>query len=93
MGCVRTETVKKVTQVIIEKYYTRLSNDFHTNKHMCKESDLGLTTSFQSQLETRLPARTPAPPVDPAPGRALDHSLTSGCVHAGVVAEGWRLAR
>mmetsp|Transcript_1200 Transcript_1200/g.3381 ORF Transcript_1200/g.3381 Transcript_1200/m.3381 type:complete len:134 (+) Transcript_1200:73-474(+) len=37
MGRVRTKTVKRSARVIIEKYYSRLTLDFQTNKRMCDE--------------------------------------------------------
>merc|ERR1712024_20938 len=37
MGRVRTKTVKKASKVIIEKYYTKLTLDFDTNKKIIEE--------------------------------------------------------
>lgn len=37
MGRVRTKTIKRCAREIIEKYYTRLTKDFHVNKRICDE--------------------------------------------------------
>ena len=37
MGRVRTKTVKKASKVLIEKYFAKLTNDFHINKKILSE--------------------------------------------------------
>ena len=37
MGRVRTKTTKRAARSLIEKYYPRLTLDFHTNKRLCDE--------------------------------------------------------
>eukprot|EP00662_Eupelagonemidae_sp_cell21_P026943 gene26943-59438_t len=37
MGKVRTKTVKKASKLIVEKYYTKLTMDFHVNKKLISE--------------------------------------------------------
>ncbi|KAF9597658.1 hypothetical protein IFM89_020538 [Coptis chinensis] len=37
MGRVRTKTVKKSSRQVIERYYSRMTLDFHTNKKVIQE--------------------------------------------------------
>ena len=50
MGRVRTKTVKKASRVIIEKYYTKLTHDFDTNKRICDEIAVIPTKRLRNQI-------------------------------------------
>eukprot|EP00088_Acartia_fossae_P040805 TRINITY_DN4253_c0_g2_i1.p1 TRINITY_DN4253_c0_g2~~TRINITY_DN4253_c0_g2_i1.p1 ORF type:complete len:131 (-),score=54.55 TRINITY_DN4253_c0_g2_i1:18-410(-) len=50
MGRVRTKTVKKASRLIIEKYYTKLTLDFHTNKRIMDEVALIPTKSLRNKI-------------------------------------------
>jgi len=43
MGRIRTKTVKRASKVLIEKYYSKLTSDFHFNKKVL--SDVGVLPS------------------------------------------------
>ncbi len=74
-GRVRTKTVKKASRQIIEKYYNRLTQDFHTNKRVAEEVAViqskrlrnkiaGFTTVCYFHFLSLLFARAPALPLD-----------------------------
>ena len=50
MARVRTKTVKRASKVIIEKYYTKLTLDFHTNKRICEEVATIPTKRLRNQI-------------------------------------------
>ncbi|KAM1882727.1 hypothetical protein ACFX13_004181 [Malus domestica] len=39
MGRVRTKTVKKSSRQVIERFYSRMTLDFHTNKKILEEEE------------------------------------------------------
>jgi len=50
MGRVRTKTVKRAAKVLIEKYYTKLTNDFHVNKKILSDVSLVPTKRLRNKI-------------------------------------------
>ena len=50
MGRVRTKLVKKAARSLIEKYYPRLTLDFHTNKRICDEVAMIPSKSLRNKI-------------------------------------------
>merc|ERR1719219_2359079 len=50
MGRVRTKTIKKAARMIIEKYHTKLTMDFHTNKRL-RNQVAGFVTHLMKRIK------------------------------------------
>ncbi|CAK8571352.1 unnamed protein product [Lathyrus oleraceus] len=50
MGRVRTKTVKKSSRQVIERYYSRMTLDFHTNKKILEEVALIPTKRLRNKI-------------------------------------------
>ncbi|KAH9167053.1 ribosomal protein S17e [Lactarius sanguifluus] len=54
MGRVRTKTTKRASRVLIEKYYPRLTLDFHTNKRIIDEVAIRRPSSPSKRLRNKI---------------------------------------
>ena len=61
MGRVRTKTVKKSSRQVIEKYSSRMTLDFHTNKKILEEVVSVLTQENGVTVELRFDIQASAP--------------------------------
>lgn len=50
MGRVRTKTVKRAARAVVEKYYSRLTADFQTNKRICDEVAVIQTKRLRNKI-------------------------------------------
>ncbi|CAG9329574.1 unnamed protein product [Blepharisma stoltei] len=50
MGRVRTKTVKKAARAIVEKFYARMTADFHINKRICDEFAVIQTKGLRNKI-------------------------------------------
>ena len=83
-GRVRTKTVKKASRVIIEKYYNRLTLDFHTNKRVAEE----IAIIQSKRLRNKIAGFTTVSEGLRGQGGWLMGMCTPGCASAA----GWRTA-
>jgi small subunit ribosomal protein S17e len=66
MGRVKTKTVKRAARQLIEKFYGKLSQDFHTNKRVCDDVTLMPSKRIRNKVAgyaTRLMRRIEKGPV------------------------------
>ena len=52
MGRVRVGVIKRAAKEIIEKYYSRLTYDFHSNKRVADEVDFSDSVIFLFYVKT-----------------------------------------
>merc|ERR1712083_548855 len=50
MGRVRTKTVKRASRALIEKYYGKLTNDFHVNKRIIDDVSVIQTKRLRNKI-------------------------------------------
>ncbi|CAK9290601.1 unnamed protein product [Gordionus sp. m RMFG-2023] len=50
MGRIRNKVIKKASKEIIEKFYTKLGIDFHTNKKICNEIAIISSKRLRNQI-------------------------------------------
>ncbi|KAG2403167.1 40S ribosomal protein [Vigna angularis] len=80
MGRVRTKTVKKSSRQVIERYYSRMTLDFHTNKKVLEESQLHTNDLVRNSTRTRFNVCAAIVvnlhrPSHPPSGRRLRHNV------------------
>nr|GMD42900.1 40S ribosomal protein S17 [Ipomoea batatas] len=51
MGRVRTKTVKKSSRQVIERYYSRMTLDFHTNKKVLEEVAIIASKRLRNKID------------------------------------------
>lgn len=50
MGRVRTKTVKRAAKAIVEKYYSKMTQDFQSNKRLCDEIAVIQTKRLRNKI-------------------------------------------